>query len=761
MVLRTAFIRVIGIVQGVGYRPFIYRAAVRHGLAGYVRNLSGSVDIRVTGRPEKIRSFIAYIKNYKPAPALISKMKISYTRIVKQFVGFKIYKSRKNSDTKNIPSDIRTCPDCLKEFNDIKDRRYGYPFINCTNCGPRFTIIEDTPYDRKNTSMKNFEMCPQCKSEYGDSSDRRYHAEPNACPECGPRAWIADAKGTELPFSGTGIFQKARELLMRGKIVAVKGLGGFHIAADASNIKAVNRLRAKKNRLNKPFAVMAATVAAAKGFVSINRGEEKMLKISASPIVLLKKNGNSIIGDNAAAGLPEIGVFLPYTPLHYLLFDDNLTALVMTSANLSEEPIQFDNAKALKRLSEIADYYILHDRTIVMPSDDSVIKPYFGSKSVIIRRSRGFVPVPVALKKKYPDIVAVGALLKNTACFIKADQGIFSQHIGDLENRDAFAYFEYTISKFIGFYGVKPKAIACDKHPDFLSTIFAEKYSKRAGIPLIRVQHHHAHMLSVMAERGYYGPAIGVILDGSGYGDDGNMWGGEILAGSFKSFERKAHFKYLKLPGGDIAAKQPYRTAISALSTFLSDEEIVRQYRAYNASAILEMLRKNINITLSSGAGRFFDAAASILDICHKSTYDAEAPMKLEAAASGIKPSRAFKYTIEKRNNMFELNFMPTFRDLWRHRKSKSAAADFHDAIACAIIKAVSLVSLENGMKNVVLAGGVFQNTIILGTITGKLKKAGFNVLTHKNLPPNDGSIALGQAAFAAETINQGAFKCV
>src|ERR1035437_5047654 len=752
MPLKTALIKVKGTVQGVGFRPFVYRAAVKHSITGTVRNLSGSVIIEASGRAVDIKEFYASIIKNKPVPAIINEISIKFVAQTNKFRNFKIIKSKKSAELKSIPPDIRVCPQCLDEFNDINNRRFHYPFINCTNCGPRFTIIKDTPYDRENTSMKDFVMCEDCGREYLNMTDRRYHAEPNACPKCGPKTWLADPQGNKISTDSEAVFIKARQLLKNGGILAVKGLGGFHIAVDASNEKAVLELKRRKKRSDKPFAVMADSIGTIRGFAEVGHFEAAMLADPAAPVVLLKKKGTSVITDNAAKGLEHIGVFLPYTPLHYLLFDGFLTVLVMTSANIAEEPIQYDNKQALKSLSGIADYFLFHDRNIVIPADDSVLKPY-ASSAVFIRRSRGYVPAPLILKKNYLPVIGTGPLLKNTVCFLAFNYGIMSQHIGDLENKRAYDYFKSTVNNFLKFYGIKPKVIACDKHPDYLTTRFAIDYSRKAGIPLVQVQHHYAHMLSVMAEHGHYSRAIGVILDGTGYGDDGNTWGGEIFTGDFSSYERKAHFKYLKLAGGDLAAKQCYRPAISVLSSFLAEKEIIKTYSDYAPGIILQSLKKNINTSLSSGAGRLFEAAASILNICHESTYDAEAPMKLEAAAHGIKPTAVYEYDIVKNNGVFELDLAPAFKDLWRQKTARTAAANFHATICAALIDAVSRISAETGIKDVVLSGGVFQNTIMLESVFNQLKKLNYNVLIHVNLSPNDSSIALGQAVYAAENL--------
>jgi hydrogenase maturation protein HypF len=755
MTEKTARIKVSGIVQGVGFRPFIHKLALKYGVNGKVYNMTGSVVIDVSGKPGNLIRFRRAIQSQKPAAADISNIVMVYKKNGPVYNTFKIARSLISDEAKFISPDIAVCSECLDEFMDESDRRYGYPFVNCTNCGPRFTIINDTPYDRKNTTMSGFTMCIECAGEYKNINDRRYHAEPNGCPNCGPTAWLADKKGKSLSFSGSKVFDEARALLKKGKIIAVKGIGGFHLAVDASNFKAVERLKMRKLRSNKPFAVMVDSVETAGEIGVLNRYVKSLLTGSGAPIVLIKKKRNSIIAENTAPGLGQIGLFLPYAPLQRLLFDGGLHALIMTSANLSEEPIQYKNSGALKALAGIADYFILHDREIVMPADDSVIKPFGASSYIFIRRSRGYAPAPLYLKKKYRDVIGAGAHLKNTGCLISGNTAILTQYIGDLENYGAEKFYESTIERFTKFYGIKPRAIACDAHPDYSSTRFAGYLAEKNRAALFKVQHHYAHMLSVMAELGRFGKVIGVIFDGTGLGDDGHIWGGEFLTGNVKSFNRAGHFKYMKLPGGDRASKEAYRSAISVLSYFLKEDKILSIYKDYNAAGILRALKNDINSPLSSAVGRLFDAAASILGICHTSTYDAEAPMLLEAGARGLEADKKYPFEIKKIGGCYEVDTMPLFEKMWRDRKNKYASANFHEAIATAALHTVRKISDDTLIKDVVLSGGVFQNTVLLEMLLNKLNKSGFNVLINKNLPPNDGSIALGQALYAAERIKQ------
>ncbi|HDQ25568.1 MAG TPA: carbamoyltransferase HypF [bacterium] len=748
--MSSARISVYGIVQGVGFRPFVHRAALRHRIEGRVFNRAGSVVIDASGKTRDIKLFYNHIIGNRPAAALITSSSLEYKKRSRKFSGFSVAKSLNSAEIRLIPPDIRICAECEAEFGDAKDRRHSYPFINCTNCGPRFTIIKDTPYDRKNTSMAPFKMCAACEAEYKDISDRRYHAEPNACAECGPSVRLLDSTGKKTASGGKAL-AKASALLKKGKILAVKSIGGFHMAVDAKNSRAVELLKKRKRRTNKPLAVMFKDIKAASKYAVINKFASKLLKSPSAPIAILPARGNNAIIRNAAPGMRHLGVFLPYAPLHFSLFNSTLEALIMTSGNISEEPIQYEEKQAVNALSKTADYYLVHDRDIVMPADDSVVKPYGADRAVMIRRSRGCAPAPVLLRKNYPHAIGAGPLLKNTFCFLMGRCALMSQHIGDMENRRAHDYYLEAFRAFERFYSIKPAVIACDLHPDYLSSRFAAEYASRKKIPLIKVQHHYSHMLSVMAENGYYGKALGIILDGTGYGADGSTWGGEFLAGDFNSFKREAHFDYMKLPGGDAASTQGYRAAISVLSRFMSRGEITGFFKGFNAADILDAVGKGVNTPLSSGAGRLFDAAASILGICHESTYEAEAPMRLEAAAYGIRPDRRYSCGIREENGEVITDFTPVFKALYADRKNSRAAANFHSAFIRGVVDTACRVSEKRGIKTMALSGGVFQNTIVLEGVHNRLIKKGFNVLIHKNLSPNDSSIAFGQAVYAAE----------
>ncbi|MFP4466638.1 MAG: carbamoyltransferase HypF [Candidatus Goldiibacteriota bacterium] len=762
--MKTAAIKIAGAVQGVGFRPFVHRTAEKYKLNGFVRNATGSVYIEVTGEPDIIKRFISELQRKKPAAAVINEISVSIRKKTSLHEGFVISKSMVSDEMKNIIPDIAVCPSCLSEFNDKNNRRYHYPFINCTGCGPRFTIIKDVPYDRKNTSMKDFKMCPDCLKEYRDIKSRRYHAEPNACFVCGPGARLADRSGKTIKMkknTGSGkaqelfrgrsdaVFEKAAELLKKGAVIAVKGIGGFHMAVDASNERAVQKLIKRKKRSRKPFAVMSDDIRKIEKFAEVNRKSRALLNSPEAPIVLLPLKKNRVIAPGVNDGLAHIGVFLAYSPLHHMLFNSQTDALVMTSGNISDEPIHWEDKEALKTLGNIADYFILHDREILLPADDSVVKSY-KDRFVMIRRSRGFAPAPVILKRKMPRVFGAGGILKNTVCFIKENRALLSQHIGDIENNKAYDFYVDIIKSFMKFYSIRPEAAACDIHPDYLSSRFAEEFASEKNIPLVRVQHHYAHMAAVMAENAFEGKAIGMIFDGTGLGTDGNIWGGEFLTGDMKGFKRAGHFAYKKMPGGDLASKEAYRCGISVLRDFLSKDRIIKYYKDFPAQQILSAVENDINAPLSSSAGRLFDAAASILGICHKSGYDAQAPMKLEAAAYGKKPTRIYKAKVKKEDNIYKVDTAPLFAGLWEDRKKPEAAVNFHAGIARAAARTARIISDETGIRHAALSGGVFQNTVFLDMILKELKKNGLSVLIHNKLSPNDSCISFGQAYHAA-----------
>lgn len=752
-----AVITVKGVVQGVGFRPFINRLANKYNLKGRVYNRTGSVIIEINGFKKNINEFLISIKKEKPEIAFISNISIVYPSQKKFFKNFSIKKSKYFDEPKIIPPDIKICNLCKDELFNRQDRRFHYAFINCTNCGPRFSIILNTPYDRNNTTMKKFKMCSMCLKEYKDINNRRYHAEPNACSVCGPNVFLKDR--TSKILKGDSAIKKAKQLLKKGEIVAVKGIGGFHLACDATNNKAVLKLKMRKKRSDKPLAIMVDTFEKINKIAYVSPFEKDILKSAAAPIVLLKSRKNKIISPEIAKGLNRIGIFLPYTPLHCLLFDKDIFALVMTSGNISEEPIQYKNKECFKTLKGITDYFLYHDRDINIPVDDSVIKPYKvnnkGDNFIFIRRSRGYVPLKIETDTNGKNAIGMGALLKNTICLMEKSGAIISQHIGDLENERVFKYYKQTIDDFIRFYEFKPEVLACDLHPDFLSSIYANELSEKYKIKTVKIQHHYAHLLSVLAENKIYEQkAIGVIFDGTGLGKDNTIWGGEFLIGDFKTFERCGHFKCFKLPGGDLAAKETIRPAVSLLYNFMDKKDIKKIFKNKEIDLIIEMLEKNINSPATTSAGRIFDAISAILGICYKSTYEAQAPMLLESLAEQFKgEGKVYKYLITQINNKYEINIEEALKeiidDLKKHDK-KYIAYSFHKTMAYLIFDMVKILNKATSIKNVALSGGVFQNAVLLSIVIKLLKKKGFNVLLHRNLSPNDSSIAFGQAVYAS-----------
>lgn len=752
-----AVITVKGIVQGVGFRPFINRLANQYNLKGRVYNRTGSVVIEVYGIKRKITDFYKSIIKEKPPASHISQIKIEYPGKKKIFNTFVISESNISRETKFVPPDLKMCDLCRKELINKSDRRYFYPFINCTDCGPRFSIILNTPYDRKNTTMKKFKMCNACLKEYKDIMDRRYHAEPNACPECGPNIFLKNKKGKII--KGENAILLARYLLKKGKIIAIKGIGGFHIACDATNSKSVLKLKQNKKRSDKPLAIMVNNLHNIKKIAFVSFFEQELLQSIAAPVVLLLKKENNIISDEIAKGLNRIGVFLPYTPLHYLLFDDKIFSLVMTSGNLSEEPIQHINNECFKILNNVVDYFLYHNRDINIPVDDSVVKPYSLNKNVnnflFIRRSRGYVPLKIETGFFGKNSIGMGALLKNTICLYDKSGAVMSQHIGDLENERVFKYFRKTIDDFIRFYEFKPQVIARDYHPDFLSSVYAEELAAKYKIKTIKIQHHYAHLLSTLAENKIFNErVIGVIFDGTGMGTDNTIWGGEFLTGDFKEFKRCGHFQHFKLPGGDLAAKDTIRPAISLLMNFMDIKDIKKYFRNEKLDLIIEMTEKNVNSPITSSVGRIFDAVSAILGICYKSTYEAQAPMMLEALAEKFKGNgKIYEYLIEDKNDMFEININSMLKNMIEDKKkydNKYISFSFHKTIADIILNMVNILSDKYKIKKVALSGGVFQNTVLLGMTIKLLKKNKIDVLLHKSFSPNDSSIAFGQAVYAS-----------
>ena len=769
--LSARHIHIKGVVQGVGFRPFVYNLAVELGLAGWVLNSSSGVEIQAVGPGYVLDEFVERLM--EDAPPLARIEYISATTVPPSSVDvpepgrFVIRHSQAQpGEFLPISPDVSICDDCLRELFDPGDRRYRYPFINCTNCGPRFTIIQDIPYDRLKTTMSPFVMCPDCQAEYDDPADRRFHAQPNACPVCGPKVWLQISNLKPQISTGDDAIHKVREMLVKGEIVAVKGLGGFHLACDATNDGAVALLRERKGRVDKPFAIMSFDLETVESYCEVNDDERALLTSRERPVVLLRRRPGGPISPLVAPGNNYLGVMLPYTPLHYLLLEpvgDFPVALVMTSGNYSEEPIATDNDEALERLDGLADAFLLHDRDIHARCDDSVTRIFAGAE-LPIRRSRGYAPYPVHLPFEVKQVLAVGAELKNTFCLTRDRYAFLSQHIGDMENYEALRFFEQMVEQLARTFRIEPEIIACDLHPGYLSSKYARERvarSKRQGAGddpasrvLLPVQHHHAHIASVMAENGLTGerPVIGVAFDGTGYGTDGAIWGGEFLVADYGSFRRVAHLKYVPLPGGDAAIRKPYRTALAYLwaaeVAWGDDLPPVAAAPLGERPILLQQLKQAVGVVSTSSAGRLFDAVSSLAGVRQEINYEAQAAIEFEMLVeNGVEEAYSFSLDGE------EIDVSPCIRavvaDVRAGIPAGVIAARFHNGLAQMISEVCVCLRKETGLKEVALSGGVFQNVTLLGKTLPLLQGSGFTVYIHRLVPPNDACISLGQAVIA------------
>jgi len=747
-------LKVSGVVQGVGFRPFVYSMASRLGLAGFVGNNSGGVLIEIEGAVSALETFRKQLRAEPPPLAHIESVETETAPLL-GIPGFTIHISDAIAgESTPISPDIATCAACLNELFDPTDRRYRYPFINCTNCGPRFTIVRDIPYDRPYTTMAAFQMCPACDAEYHDPLNRRFHAQPNACPVCGPS--LAFHPGDQKAEQALAA---AKQALVAGKIIAVKGIGGVHLACDATNDAALAELRRRKGRVDKPFALMARDLVHIEQYAHVGDEEASLLLSKERPIVLLRRKSTNTPSPLVAPGNNHLGFFLPYSPLHHLLVEG--TPLVMTSGNRSDEPIVRDNDEALHRLADLADAFLLHNRDIHVVCDDSVVRVFEG-KELPLRRSRGYAPLPVPLADPGASVLATGGELKATLCLTKDSHAYMSQHIGDMENLETLEAFERAYQHLSAIFRATPERVACDLHPGYLSTRWAEAFSEKNNLPLVRVQHHHAHIASVMAEHSLAGDrkVIGVSFDGTGYGTDGAIWGGELLVADYQSFQRVGHLKYVLLPGGDAAVRRPYRMALAHLRAadipWTDDLPCVRATPPDEKTVLDRQLDLRINCVDTSSMGRLFDAVASILDIRHTVTYEAQGAMELEAIAGSSVPDQgSYRFDV---TNKEEVIFDPSslwraiVDDLRRGTASPIISARFHRAVARLIGELCLIVRQRSGVKQVALSGGVFQNVLLLDWTKKALSDAGFEILIHRALPPNDGGLALGQAAVARAT---------
>ncbi len=742
-----------GIVQGVGFRPFIHQLARRHDLAGEVANTATGVSLTIEGPPERIQAFIDELPDRTPPLAHI--VEVSQTPVeMRGFETFSIVHSRKTAARATLISpDVMVCEDCLAEMRDPANRRHRYPFINCTNCGPRYTIIEDIPYDRPKTTMRSFSMCPACRAEYDDPADRRFHAQPNACPVCGPRVTLCEAGGSVVETDDP-IVEAARRL-KAGRIVAIKGLGGFHLAVDAVNEAAVKRLRRRKHREEKPLALMCWNLIQIRAIAEVGPDEEKLLTSIHRPIVLLKKKAAIPIAPSTAPGNRCLGIMLPYTPLHHLLLDEGFTALVMTSANLSEEPIVKDNREAFERLDGIADDFLIHDRDIYLRGDDSIVRHSAGQMRPL-RRSRGYVPVPVFLKDELPPLLACGAQLKNTICLTRGRQAFVSQHIGDLENRATDDFFRLTIDHLKRILDISPQAVACDLHPDYPSTRYAREID---DLPVIEVQHHHAHIAACMAENKADGPVIGLALDGTGLGTDGTIWGGEVLIADYESFTRAAYLEPVAMPGAGVAVREPWRMAVSHLQAAYGEDTpednlpLALLADNQHRSIARQMMKKGINCPLTSSLGRLFDAVAALVGLRGRVSFEGQAAMELEAIMDETE-SGIYEFSWEENaDKALVIPGTPLIRavvgDCLKGAVPGTISARFHNTLVILFNELCKELRQRTGIDRVALSGGVFQNDRLLTGLSSALEKSGFDVLTHGLVPTNDGGLSLGQAVVA------------
>lgn len=762
-------IHVTGIVQGVGYRPFVYGLARSLSLGGWVLNDSEGVHIQVEGAARALQAFYDSLTGSPPPLAVVDH--VHRNRCPVQGDGeFRIIASRSTADRRALISpDVATCPECLAEIFDPGNRRYRYPFTNCTNCGPRFTIVRGVPYDRAATTMAAFAMCPQCRLEYETPADRRFHAQPNACPNCGPAVQLVDRQGVPVPCEGGDAIAACARLIAAGAIVAVKGLGGYHLACSPFDPAAVAQLRRRKRRSDKPFAIMAATVAQVEELCRVSPEERVLLESRARPIVLLTRRGAGAIAADVAPRQKTLGVMLAYTPLHYILLSDSGAPLVMTSGNRTDEPIAYRDDEALRQLGDLADYFLAHNRPIHIRCDDSVARVAAGG-AAFVRRSRGFAPRPISAGAAFvKPILACGADLKNAFCLAKDKQAFVSHYIGDLDNAAIMTSYRESVDHYCRLFDIAPEAVACDMHPDYLSTRYARE-RQTAGAPLIAVQHHHAHIASCLAdnERPAAERAIGVALDGTGYGVDGAIWGGEFFEGSVAAgFVRRAHFEYAPLPGGDAAVQQPWRNALGRLIALYGAVETARLPLAPVRTAgevglrnIARMIERGINCPQTSSAGRLFDAAAALLGLpgAVRATYEGQAAVELEQIASFS--DRGYPIALDEAGDGWLLRVGDLFRgaadDILGGVATGEIASRFHRAIADAVVGACRAIRDAGGPSLVALSGGVFQNALLLEQVSAGLAEQRFVVCRHSRAPANDGGISLGQAWLANQILQRG-----
>jgi hydrogenase maturation protein HypF len=754
-------------VQGVGFRPAVYRIAQVLGLSGFVYNDTKGVTIELQGNKEKISEFLNHLKSSdKPPLAEIKSCKTVDIPVIENEDKFIIEASDlQGAALSQVTADIAACRDCLCEMNDKNDFRYRYPFINCTNCGPRYSIIKTIPYDRPNTTMSVFAMCDKCATQYADVTDRRFHAQPVACPACGPKIWLSNNKGKPIKTKTQDVIAETAILLLAGKVVAIKGLGGFHLAVDALNDQAVKRLRERKRRDHKPFAMMADSIEKIKEYAIVSESAKEVLKSLQSPIVLLPKKKGSAIAPSVAEGVDTFGFMLCYAPLHYLLFAKNIKVLVMTSGNMSDEPLICKNEQALEKLGGVADAFLMHDREIYRQVDDSIV--YFvGAEPVLLRRARGYVPTPIFMEESCTqDIFAAGSDLKNTFCFVKQNHLICSEHIGELEDADVYHHYINSIEHLQGLFEVQPKIVACDLHPAYLSSQYARSL---AGVQIVEVQHHWSHIASVIAEHGFEGSVIGLACDGTGYGTDGAIWGCECLIATLNDFERFGHLAYYPLAGADAASKEPIRPLLGLLMQAYDKEFDLKELQwlfepiepeRKKQEIICEQIRKNVNTVQTSSVGRVFDAVAAMLGLGSYNHFEAQLPMALEAIVeNGIEEHYDFEL-IKKADEPFQIDLRKMIKQIITDIHERIAggviSAKFHNTIAAGLLAMAKEARASKKLDTVALSGGVFCNRYLANRLIKLLKENSFSVLFNRDIPSNDGGVSVGQAAIAARIVTR------
>jgi hydrogenase maturation protein HypF len=783
-----------GVVQGVGFRPFLHQLATRHGLAGWVLNATDGVTLEVEGPAERVQAFLRDIPLQKPKAAAIDQFSTETVAPLGE-QEFRIRASvAREGEFVLVSPDLCVCEPCLAETADPHDRRYRYPFTNCTDCGPRFTLIEDLPYDRPRTTMAPFVMCADCAHEYENPSDRRYHAQPNACPVCGPQVWLEP----EPKLQAGDAIEAAARLLEQGRILAIRGLGGFHLACDATNEDAVRLLRQRKGREEKPFAMMAASVQRVAVFCEVAEAESELLESVRRPVVLLQRKPDARLAQAVAPGNRYLGFMLPYTPLHAILLSDvRVPALVMTSANLTDEPICRTNDEARHRLKDLADAFLLHNREIRMRCDDSVARvalvvppsggslprlddgpPEGGTTStapgqiqnpksqiqnheMVLRRSRGYAPFPVRVDFELRQVLACGAELKNTFCFSREHYLFLSQHIGDLQDAETADYYREALDHFRRLFRLSPEALAHDLHPDYVSTRVAQEFT---DVPLVAVQHHHAHIASAMAEHGFRGPVLGLAFDGLGLGPDRTVWGGEFLLCTAEEFHRVGHLRNVPLPGGDAATREPWRMALSHLLDVAGDPDAelpaapARRWPEAQTNLVRQMIRRTVNAPLTSSAGRLFDAVSSLLGLRDSVRYEGQAAIELEMHATTESPA---SYPLPLHSGEpLQLDTRPLIaaivNDAQRGIPTEEIAGRFHASLARAMAEASAALSSQHGVTEVALSGGVFQNALLLRHLVPRLEERGLRVFLQQQVPCNDGGLAVGQALIADALLKKG-----